>query len=232
MNATSRQDGVGASPTSTTRDLGAFDTADVIASLERQRVVPVLSVDDVGVAQQTCLALASGGLRCIEITFRTDVAADAIRHATEIPGLLVGAGTVLTHDHVEAAREAGAAFAVAPGLNEEIVALCAELDLPLFPGIATPTELERAYALGCRVVKVFPISTLGGPAYLKALAAIYRDMRFLPTGGVTPSNLTDYLAIPSVLACGGSWLCDSQLLAEGRYAEIERLATEAVTATR
>ncbi|MHB8643861.1 MAG: bifunctional 4-hydroxy-2-oxoglutarate aldolase/2-dehydro-3-deoxy-phosphogluconate aldolase [Gaiellaceae bacterium] len=201
---------------------------DVVTSLGRVRVIPVLSVNDIDVAERACEALVAGGLNCVEITFRTDVAADAICRAAEIDGLLVGAGTILTPDQARAARGAGAAFAVAPGLNEEIVATCAELGLPFFPGIATPSELDRARALGCHDVKVFPISTLGGPAFLKSLSAVYRDVRFLPTGGVTRSNLAEYLAVPAVLACGGSWLCDGRLLAEGRYDEVERLAREAV----
>jgi len=201
---------------------------DVLTSLARVRVIPVLSADDVDVAERACRALVAGGLNCVEITFRTEVAADAIRRAAEIDDLLVGAGTVLTPDQARAASAAGAAFAVAPGLNEEIVATCAELGLPFFPGVATPSELDRAHALGCEAVKVFPISTLGGPAFLKSLAAVYPGMRFLPTGGVTRSNLAEYLALPAVLACGGSWLCDGRLLAEGRYDEVERLAREAV----
>ncbi len=200
----------------------------VTASLGRVRVIPVLSADDVDVAKRACEALVAGGLKCVEITFRTTVAADAMRRATEIDGLLVGAGTVLTPEQARAAHAAGAAFAVAPGLNEEIVATCAELGLPFFPGIATPSELDRARALGCDAVKVFPIATLGGPAFLKSLAAVYPDMRFVPTGGVTRANLPDYLAVPAVLACGGSWLCDPRLLAENRYDEVERLAREAV----
>jgi 2-dehydro-3-deoxyphosphogluconate aldolase / (4S)-4-hydroxy-2-oxoglutarate aldolase len=201
---------------------------DITASLGRVRVIPVLGADDVDVAERACRALVAGGLNCVEITFRTAVAADAMRRAAQIDGLLVGAGTVLTPGQARAAHAAGAAFAVAPGLNEEIVAVCAELGLPFFPGVATPSELDRACRLGCDVVKVFPIATLGGPAFLKSLAAVYPDMRFVPTGGVTRANLSEYLAVASVLACGGSWLCDGRLLAEGRYDEVERLAREAV----
>lgn len=204
----------------------------VVARIERERVVPVLSADSVASARRACSAIVAGGLSCVEITFRTAAAPDAIRHAVKIPGLLVGAGTVTTSDQARAAYEAGAAFAVSPGLNEQIVTLCATLGMPFFPGIATPSELDHACALGCRTVKVFPIALLGGPEFVKALASVYRDVRFLPTGGVALSNLRDYLAIPSVLACGGSWICNSHLLEAERYDEIERLARDTAEATR
>ena len=150
----------------------------------------------------------------------------------EIDGLLVGAGTVLSPAQAALAAEAGAAFAVAPGTNDAVVAACGELELPFFPGVATPSEIEHARSLGCRTLKVFPAATVGGIAFLKAVSATYRDVRFMPTGGIGPANLADYLAVPSVLVCGGSWLCEAGLLGAGRFDEVERLAREAVGLAR
>ena len=204
--------------------------SEVLEVLARTRVLPVMSVPDVAGAEAACRALLAGGVSCVEITFRTDAAADAIRRVSEIDGLLVGAGTVLSPEQAEAAAAAGARFAVAPGTSEPVVEACRELALPFFPGIATPSEIERARALGCRTLKVFPASTVGGVAFLRAVSAPYRDVRFIPTGGIDASNLAAHLAVPSVLACGGSWLCDQGLIREGRFDEIERLAREAVEA--
>ena len=130
--------------------------------LEQSRILPVLSVASADQAEQACRALVAGGISCVEITFRTDAAAEAIRRVSSIEGLLVGAGTVLSPEQASRAAEAGAAFAVAPGTNETVVAACVELGLPFFPGVATPSEIERARALGCRTLKVFPASTVGG----------------------------------------------------------------------
>lgn len=202
--------------------------AEVVAALERVRVLPVMSVPDVDGAEAACRALLAGGLSCVEITFRTDAAADAIRRVSGIEGLLVGAGTVLSVEQAEAAAAAGARFAVAPGTSETVIEACRGLGLPFFPGVATPSEIERARGLGCHTLKVFPAATLGGVAFLRAVSAPYRDVRFIPTGGIDPSNLAAFLGVPSVLACGGSWLCDQALIRDGRFDEIERLAREAV----
>jgi 2-dehydro-3-deoxyphosphogluconate aldolase / (4S)-4-hydroxy-2-oxoglutarate aldolase len=148
--------------------------------------------------------------------------------SARIGGLLVGAGTVLTPEQARAAAAAGAAFAVAPGLNEEIVDCCRQLGLPFFHGVATPTEIDHARRLGLRVVKVFPIATLGGAAFLRAISATYPDVRFIPTGGVDAGTLRTYLALPSVLACGGSWLTSDRILGERAFDELDRLAREAV----
>jgi len=201
--------------------------ADVVGVLERVRVLPVMSVPDTAGAESACRALLAGGISCVEITFRTDAAADAIRRVAGIEGLLVGAGTVLSAEQAEAAAAAGARFAVAPGTSEAVVEACRRLGLPFFPGVATPSEIEQARALGCHTLKVFPAGTLGGVAFLRAVSAPYRDVRFVPTGGIDASNLAAYLGVPSVLACGGSWLCDQALIREGRFDEIERLAREA-----
>ncbi|HVN61374.1 MAG TPA: bifunctional 4-hydroxy-2-oxoglutarate aldolase/2-dehydro-3-deoxy-phosphogluconate aldolase [Gaiellaceae bacterium] len=202
--------------------------AEVVSTLERVRVLPVMSVPDAAGAEAACRALLAGGISCVEITFRTDAAADAIRRVSGIEGMLVGAGTVLSAGQAEAAAAAGARFAVAPGTSEPVVEACRALGLPFFPGIATPSEIERARALGCHTLKVFPAGTVGGVAFLRAVSAPYRDVRFVPTGGIDASNLAAYLGVPSVLACGGSWLCDQALIRDGRFDEIERLAREAV----
>lgn len=218
-------------PRNLRRDVGVQITskeAEVGSNLARVRVLPVTTVDDADQAEAVCRALVAGGIPCIEIAFRTTAALEAIRRASQVDGLLVGAGTVLSPEQAEAALAAGASFAVAPGTNEDVVAACRELDLPFFPGVATPSEIERARQLGLRTLKVFPAEQLGGPAFLRAVTATYPDVRFLPTGGIGPDNLRDYLAVPSVLAVGGSWLVKPELLRDGRFDDVERLAHEAV----
>lgn len=200
----------------------------VVERLRACRVVPVATVEDPGSAVAIGMALLAGGVGCIEITFRHPAAAEAIRKAREVEGLLVGAGTVLSAEQARAAADAGALFAVAPGTNEEVVRVCDELGLPFFPGVATASEIERARSLGRQVVKVFPVAQVGGPAFLRAVSATYPDVGFVPTGGVDAANMGEYLAVPSVVACGGSWLVRPELVREGRFDEIERLAREAV----
>lgn len=201
--------------------------AAVIDRLRAYRVVPVATIEDPARAPDVGTALRAGGVGCIEITFRHPGAAEAIRLAREVNGLLVGAGTVLSAEQAREAHDAGAAFAVAPGTNEEVVLACEDIGLPFFPGVATASEIEHARVLGCSVVKVFPAAQVGGPGFLRAVSATYPDVGFIPTGGVDASNLADYLAVPSVIACGGSWLVRPELVREGRFDEIERLAREA-----
>lgn len=200
---------------------------DVVDRLASSRVVPVLTAHDADEAERACEALLAGGLPVVEITFRTDAAAEAIRRVARNEGLLVGAGTILSPDQLAHAVDAGARFAVAPGTTEAVVEAARAAGVPFVPGIATPSEIERARTLGCDVLKVFPASILGGPSFVKAVSPVYRDVRFVPTGGVNPGNLASYLELPSVLACGGTWICDQALLREGRFDEIERLAREA-----
>ncbi len=199
----------------------------VVAQLAAARVVPVTTVEKPDQVYETCQALMRGGVGCIEIAFRTPAAAEALARACEVEGMLVGAGTVLSAEQAHAAAEAGARFAVAPGTNDDVVRACQELGLPFFPGVATPSEIERARGLGLSTLKVFPASTVGGPSFLRAVSATYPDIGFIPTGGIGPDNLGDYLAVPSVVACGGSWLVKGSLLDEGRFDEVERLAREA-----
>jgi 2-dehydro-3-deoxyphosphogluconate aldolase/(4S)-4-hydroxy-2-oxoglutarate aldolase len=202
--------------------------SDVFERLQAVRVVPVLTASDADEAEQACAALLAGGLSAVEITFRTPAAADAISRVAEMDGLLVGAGTILSPAQLEAASEAGARFAVAPGTSAAVVEAARARGVPFVPGVATPSEIERARALGCDVLKLFPASLLGGPALVKAVAPVYPDVRFVPTGGVNPENLRAYLELPAVLACGGTWICEPALLRESRFDEVERRAREAV----
>jgi 2-dehydro-3-deoxyphosphogluconate aldolase / (4S)-4-hydroxy-2-oxoglutarate aldolase len=196
------------------------------------RVVPVLTAERAEDAERACEAMLAGGLTSVEITFRTDAAVETIRRASQIDGLLVGAGTVVSESQLEAAVEAGARFAVAPSTNDAVVRAAQRAEVTFIPGAATPTEVEHARALGCEVVKIFPASLVGGPAFIKALSAVFPDVRFVPTGGVNIDNLDDYLALPSVLACGGTWICEPSLMREGRFDEIERRAREASALAR
>jgi 2-dehydro-3-deoxyphosphogluconate aldolase/(4S)-4-hydroxy-2-oxoglutarate aldolase len=200
---------------------------DIVTRLGRARVVPVASLDDGDQAEATARALQRGGLDCIEITFRTAAAAEALRRARAVDGMLVGAGTVLSPEQAAVAADAGADFAVAPGTNPAVVEACRALGLPFFPGVATPSEIETARAMGRTTLKLFPAAQVGGAGFLRAVSATYPDVRFLPTGGIGADTVADYLAVPSVLAVGGSWLVRPELLRAGRFDEVERLAREA-----
>jgi 2-dehydro-3-deoxyphosphogluconate aldolase/(4S)-4-hydroxy-2-oxoglutarate aldolase len=202
----------------------------VVDRLRACRVVPVATLDDPAAAAEVAAALLAGGISCIEIAFRRPGAAEAVRAARAAGDILVGAGTVLSPEQADAAVQAGADFAVAPGTNETVVQRCLELGLPFFPGVATPTEIERARGLGLRVLKVFPAAQIGGPSFLRAVSATYPDVGFFPTGGVTSENVGVYLAVPSVVACGGSWLVAPELVRERRFGEITALASAAIGA--
>lgn len=196
-------------------------TTDTLALLRRLRVLPVIVIDDPARAAPLARALADGGLPAAEVTFRTAGAAEAIRRiAAEVPEVALGAGTVLTPERVTEARDAGATFIVAPGFNAAVVDRAQELGLPVFPGVATPTEVEMALGKGLTTVKFFPAEPMGGLKFLKAIAAPYGMMRFMPTGGVGPSNLQDYLAWDRIVACGGSWMAPADRIAAGDWAWI------------
>ena len=201
---------------------------EVVARLGAARVLPVATLEDPGQTDALCQALGAGGIECIEIAFRTEAAVEAIGRASRLGGMLVGAGTVLSTEQAEAAAAAGAGFAVAPGTNEEVVLACRDLGLPFFPGVATPSEIERARQLGLRTLKVFPAAQVGGPSFLRAVSATYPDVGFIPTGGIDAGNLVEYLAVPSVVAVGGTWLVNHELVRDGRFDEIERRVREAV----
>ena len=201
---------------------------DLAATLARAGVLPVVTVTSPAQAVPLAQALLAGGLACVEITFRSDAAADAIRAIRAgVPEVLVGAGTVLTTAQADAAIDAGAAFVVSPGFGPDVVDHVLARGVAMLPGIATPTELQAALARDLRVVKVFPAAVLGGPAFLQALQAPYPMMRFVPTGGVTPVTLPDYLALDCVAAVGGTWLARTPVIASGAWDEVERLAREA-----
>jgi 2-dehydro-3-deoxyphosphogluconate aldolase/(4S)-4-hydroxy-2-oxoglutarate aldolase len=200
---------------------------EIVRRLAESRVIAVTSFDHEDEVTPVVEALRRGGISCIEVTFRTTAAAAAIARAAAIDGMLVGAGTVLSVDQLQRAASAGAHFAVSPGTTVEVVLAAREAGLPFFPGVATPTEIDRARDLHFDVVKVFPADALGGPAFLRSVAAVYPELGFIPTGGINNANLDAYLASPGVVAVGGSWITSRALVRSGNYAEIERLARAA-----
>ena len=202
---------------------------DINKTLESVPVVPLVQSDDPAAAVQISRALAAGGLTVAEVVFRTDRALECLKAvAEEVPEMIAGAGTVLSAEQAEAAVAAGAQFIVSPGLDDGVVAVAKERGVPVYPGIATPSELQHAFNLGLDTVKFFPASIAGGVPMLKALSSVFRAMRFMPTGGVSPRNLAEFLAVPAVLACGGSWLTPADAIASGDYDQITKLAKEAV----
>lgn len=202
---------------------------DVLDRIHAARLLPVVVVDEASDAVPLAKALAAGGLPVAEVTFRTEAAAEAIRRVVaEVPDALVGAGTVLTVDQVRAAKAVGATFLVTPGFNPAVVAAAADEGLPIVPGVNNPTGVEQAMAAGLSAVKFFPAEPTGGVPFLKALMGPYRAMRFVPTGGIGPKNLADYLALPAVLACGGSWMVEPSLVRAGRFEDVQRMTAEAV----
>jgi len=189
-----------------------------LALLRAIRIVPVIVIDTPEDAVPLARALAAGGLPCAEITFRTPRAGEALRRITaEAPELFVGAGTVLTPEQAREARAAGAQFMVAPGFNPRVVDYCLGRGMPVYPGICTPTELEAALEKGLTTVKFFPAEPSGGLAYLKAMAAPYGDVSFMPTGGVNADNVAAYLGFNRVVACGGSWMAPSEWIAGKQF---------------
>ena len=196
-------------------------------------VVPVVVLDDTKDAEPLAKALCEGGLACAEVTFRTDAAEESIRIMSEAyPEMVVGAGTVLTTEQVDRAVAAGAKFIVTPGLDPVIVKYCLEKKIPVTPGIVTPSELAQAYSLGLRLVKFFPAEPSGGLAMIKALAAPYNMMQFMPTGGISASTLPDYLRYEKIFACGGSWMVKGSLIKAGDFNKITELTREAVELVR
>ncbi|MGN1320069.1 MAG: bifunctional 4-hydroxy-2-oxoglutarate aldolase/2-dehydro-3-deoxy-phosphogluconate aldolase [Acutalibacteraceae bacterium] len=192
-------------------------------------VVPVIKIDDAKDAVPLAAALKKGGLCCAEVTFRTDAAEEAIRLiAKEYPDFLIAAGTVLTPKQADAAMNAGASFIVSPGLNPIVVKHCVEKGYPVIPGVCTPSEVEQAMSLGLTYLKFFPAEAAGGVKMIKAMAAPYTKIKFMPTGGIGPKNLADYLNCKAIFACGGSWMVPSDKIADGKFDEIEQLTREAV----
>ena len=198
-----------------------------------KRIVPVIVLDSVESAEPLAAALLAGGLDIMEVTFRTAAAEKSIRRiAARFPEILLGAGTLPEKDQVRRAKDAGAVFGLAPGLNPEIVGLAKEIGLQFSPGVMTPSDVELALSLGCKLLKFFPAEVAGGVAMLRSLAGPYghTGVRFIPTGGVSAGNLSEYLKLPIVAASGGSWMVDKQLVNEGRWSEITRITCEALEA--
>lgn len=197
--------------------------------IRAMKIVPVVKLDDAKDAVPLAKALVEGGLPCAEVTFRTEAAAESIKKMLEAyPDMLVGAGTVLTTAQVDAAMEAGAKFIVSPGFNPKTVRYCQEKDIPILPGVATASEIEQALELGLDTVKFFPAEVNGGLPAIKALSAPYHMMHFMPTGGVNPQNVKDYLAFDKVLACGGTWMVKDALINGGEFEKIKEMTKEAV----
>jgi 2-dehydro-3-deoxyphosphogluconate aldolase/(4S)-4-hydroxy-2-oxoglutarate aldolase len=205
----------------------------MIERILSKRIVPVVVLDRAESAEPLAEALLAGGLDIMEITFRTAAAEESIRRiAARFPEILLGAGTLLDNDQVSRAKDAGAVFGLAPGLNRRTIDKAAEVGLQFSPGVMTPGEVEEALSLGCKLLKFFPAEAAGGTAMLKSLAGPYghTGVKFIPTGGVTSANLADYLKVPVVAAIGGSWMVDKQLVNEGKWEEITRLTREALAA--
>jgi 2-dehydro-3-deoxyphosphogluconate aldolase/(4S)-4-hydroxy-2-oxoglutarate aldolase len=208
---------------------------DIITRIAELKIIPVVALDAVEDALPLCRALDAAGLRIVEITFRTAAAREALAIVTrELPHLTVGAGTVTQVEELEAARNAGARFAVAPGFNPKIVRHAQEMDFPFFPGVCTPSEVESALDANCRVLKFFPAEAIGGVRMLKALNGPYQHLgvQFIPTGGIEASNLREYLTTPGVVAVGGSWMVSPLLIRARKWDAITRITSEAMNVIR
>ena len=208
---------------------------DIVETLGKAGIIPVIVIEDESQGVPLAKALVSGGLPVLEVTFRTAAAPGAIAAIRrEVPEAVVGAGTLLTPEMVKAAKDVGAVFGVAPGFDPVVIAAAKENDLPMCPGIATASELSQALSAGCRFVKFFPAEAAGGVKMIKNLLGAFRftGVKFMPTGGINTSNVADYLAVPEIVCCGGTWIVPKDALARGDYAEIERLAREAAQLVR
>ena len=201
----------------------------IFEHISRMKIIPVIVIEDAKDAVSLAQALCAGGLPCGEVTFRTEAAVEGIKKIHEkFPGMLIGAGTVLTKTKVDQAMEAGAQFIVSPGFDSEVVDYCISRNIPVIPGCMTPTEITMAVKAGLSVVKFFPAQPAGGITMLKALAAPYPKLKFMPTGGIDPQNLKDYLSFSKVIACGGSWMVKENLIKAGDFDKIYELTKNAV----
>ncbi|MEZ8099603.1 bifunctional 4-hydroxy-2-oxoglutarate aldolase/2-dehydro-3-deoxy-phosphogluconate aldolase [Vibrio bivalvicida] len=197
--------------------------------LKALKVIPVIAVDNAEDILPLGKVLVENGLPAAEITFRSDAAVEAIRLLREAqPEMLIGAGTVLNKEQAMAAQQAGATFIVSPGFNPNTVRACQEIGIDIVPGVNNPSTIEAALEMGLTTLKFFPAEASGGINMVKALLAPYGDVHIMPTGGINPSNIKDYLAVPRVLACGGTWMVDKKLIAEGQWDELAKLTREAV----
>lgn len=201
---------------------------ETLVKIQETGIVPVVVLEDAKDAAPLAKALCEGGLPCAEVTFRTAAAEEAIRiMVKEFPQMLVGAGTVLTTEQVDRAVAAGAKFIVSPGLNPRIVKYCVEKGILIVPGCSNPSDVEQALENGLDVVKFFPAEQAGGLAMIKAMAAPYVGVKFMPTGGINAQNVKEYLAYNRILACGGSWMVKGDLVKAGEFTKITELAKEA-----
>lgn len=204
---------------------------EILKAISQRGIVPVIKLNHAEDAVPLCGALERGGLPVAEITFRTAAAEESIRRVHgELPNVLLGAGTVLTIEQVDRAVQAGAAYIVTPGLNPNVVRHCLEIGIPVLPGCACPSDIERALELGLTAVKFFPAETIGGLAAIKAMSAPYGAVSFVPTGGIDEQKLPAYLAFPRVLACGGSWMVKEDWINAKDFAAVERATQGAVDA--
>ena len=203
----------------------------VLRELRRMRIIPLVVIDDPAQAGPLAGALVDGGLPCAEIAFRTGGALEALRRiAAEHPEVLVGAGTVLTEQQVRQAKEAGARFVVSPGINPRVVDCCRDQEIAVYPGVCTPTEIEAALTRGLEVLKFFPAEPMGGLPFLKAIAAPFSGVDFIPTGGINAGHLAGYLRFDRVVACGGSWMAPREWIAAGEFGRIREEVRRAVQA--
>lgn len=201
----------------------------LVDQIRKMGIVPVVKIEDASKAAGLARALCDGGIPCAEVTFRTEAATEAIRKMIKAcPEMLVGAGTVLTCEQVDQAVNAGAAFIVSPGLNPDVVKYCVNKEIPILPGCANPSDMEQAMKYGLKVVKFFPAEVLGGLKAIKAMSAPYSQMLFMPTGGINPSNICDYLEDDRIIACGGTWMVPTNAVDAGDFEEIRSLTEEAV----
>lgn len=208
---------------------------ELVETLKKAGIIPVIVLEDAAQAVPLARALVKGGLPVLEVTFRTAAAADAIaRIRAAVPEAVVGAGTLLTPAMARAAKAAGAAFGVAPGFDPAVLAAARAEGLEMVPGVATASELSQALTAGVRTVKFFPAEAAGGVKMIKNLLGAFRftGVRFMPTGGVNPANVVDYLAVPEVVCCGGTWIVPKDALAKGDWAAVEALAAEAAALVR
>ena len=201
----------------------------VLEKIGLMKLVPAVIIHNIEDAKPLAESLANGGLPCAEVTFRTDIAAEAIRIMAKQGDILVGAGTVLTVDQVRQAVDNGATYIVAPGLSEKVAGYCIGKNIPIIPGASTSTEITLAYEMGLEVVKFFPADACGGLNALKALSGPFPMMRFIPTGGINAANMLEYLKFSKVLACGGSWMVKPELIREKKFDEIRNLVHQTVT---
>jgi len=206
---------------------------EILNQIASYKIVPAVVIDNSENAIELAETLIKAGLPVVEVTFRTPAAKESIKKITSLlPDILTGAGTVLSVDQVKSAVDNGAGYIVAPGLNSKVVEYCIVNNIPVIPGIATPSEIERALEFNLEVVKFFPAEELGGIKYLKAVSAPYGDLKFIPTGGINQNNISEYLSFPKVVACGGSWMVKRDLISGKKFDEIKNLTEKVIDIVR